>query len=422
MTLPLVQPEAVHRPPRVTVLYHYFHPDDVVSARHFSDFASDLAVRGWDVEVLPCNRGCRDESKFYAADEVWQDVLVHRIWRPNLKQASGRGRVLNALWMIAAWARLAFRRGKKRPDVVVIGTDPVLSVLVAPIIKSFNQQVQIVHWAYDLYPEAPIAEGLMKETSWFAQWLKNRLRTAYRACDLMVDLGPCMQKLLDKYDHHRQTMTLVPWALSEPAEPEKPDPEVRKELFGDAPLGLLYSGNFGRAHSYESFLALARQLRGIGVRFCFAVRGNRAEELKQAVTVEDTNISFAGFAPEEVLAKRLASADIHLASLRSNWNGVVVPSKFFGSLAAGRPVLFAGEADSGLAHWIREYEIGWVLRSENLDSIAESLKQLAQQPASLTETQHRCHRVYQQHFSRQTIMDQWDMALRRLLRNSREAV
>lgn len=415
MALDASQQKALTRPPRVTVLYHYFHPDDVVSARHFSDFATDLASRGWDVEVLPCNRGCRDESKVYPADEQWLGIHIHRIWRPNIKQASTKGRVLNALWMIAAWARLAFRRGDKRPDVVVVGTDPVLSVLVAPIIKRFNKQVKIAHWAYDLYPEAPIAEGLMSETSWFTRWLKNRLRTAYRACDLMVDLGPCMRKLLDKYDHHRPAKTLVPWALSEPSEPEKPDPRVRKELFGDAPLGLLYSGNFGRAHSYESLLALARQLRGSGVHFCFAVRGNRADELKQAVTAEDTNISFAGFASEEDLAKRLASADIHLASLRSNWNGVVVPSKFFGSLAAGRPVLFAGEPDTGLAHWIREYQVGWELRDENLAATAESLKKLAQQPASLVKMRQCCHRVYQEHFSRRAIMNQWDAALRGML-------
>ncbi|MFO0812971.1 MAG: glycosyltransferase family 4 protein [Gemmatales bacterium] len=405
----------LQRRPRVAVLYHYFHPDDVVSARHFSDFASDLATRGWDVEVLPCNRGCRDESLTYPKSEEWNGIHIHRIWRPNIKQASAKGRILNALWMIAAWARLAFRRGAKRPDIVVIGTDPVLSVLVAPIIKRFNPQVKLAHWAYDLYPEAPIAEGMMQENSRFTRWLKARLKKAYRACDLIVDLGPCMRKLLDQYDHNKPSMTLVPWALSEPAEPEKPDTRVRQELFGDARLGLLYSGNFGRAHSYDTILSLARLLRNTGIRFCFAVRGNRAEELKQAVTADDTNISFAGFASEADLAKRLASADIHLASLRSNWNGVVVPSKFFGSLAAGRPVLFAGEPDSGLAHWIREYHIGWELRESNLDSTADSLKQLAQEPGTLAEMQVRCHRVYLEHFSRQAIMTQWDSALRALI-------
>jgi glycosyltransferase involved in cell wall biosynthesis len=404
-----------HHKPRVAVLYHYFHPDDVVSARHFSDFAGDLAAYGWDVEALPCNRGCRDESQVYAKDERWNDIKIHRIWRPRFKQASSLGRMANALWMIAAWARLAFRRGEQAPDVVVVGTDPVLSVLVAPIIKAFHRQIKIAHWAYDLYPEAPIAEGMLNENGFLTRLLKKRLRQAYRACDLIADLGPCMRRLIDKYDHPAQRSTLVPWALSEPIEPEAPDPKVRQELFGSAKLALLYSGNFGRAHSYEEILALARRLKGTDIHLCFAVRGNRADELKRAVTAEDTNISFAGFATEEELGKRLASADIHLASLRPKWTGVVVPSKFFGSLAAGRPLVFAGDADSGLAQWIRQYQVGWELRAETLDATAEALTQIANDPQALKDLQKRCHRIYHGHFARQVTMNQWDQALHHLI-------
>jgi glycosyltransferase involved in cell wall biosynthesis len=190
---------------------------------------------------------------------------------------------------------------------------------------------------------------------------------------------------------------------------------VRQELFGNAKLALLYSGNFGRAHSYEEILALARKLRGTDIHFCFAVRGNRTEELKQAVTAGDTNISFAGFASEEELAKRLASADVHLASLRPNWTGVVVPSKFFGSLAAGRPLVFAGNADSGLAQWIRQYQVGWELRIESLDATAQALVQIANQPQALKELQKHCHRIYHEHFARQVTMNQWNQALRQLI-------
>lgn len=408
-----MQPVSSKRP-KVVVLYHYFHPDDVVSARHFGDFASELVARGWDVEALPCHRGCRDESLTYPKKEVWQGVKIHRVWRPNFKQSSGKGRILNALWMIAAWTRLAFR-WRNRPDVVVVGTDPVLSVLVAPWIRLFNRKVKLAHWAYDLYPEAPIAEGMMKESSFFTRFLKKRLGKAYKSCDLMADLGPCMRKLLDAYGHKATPQTLVPWALSEPEKVEQADATVRQQLFGDAKLAILYSGNFGRAHSFEEFLTLARQLRGTGVHFCFAVRGNRADELKAAVTQEDSNISFAGFASEAELALRLASADIHLASLRPNWTGVVVPSKFFGSLASGRPVLFAGDKESGLAQWIREHQVGWELHPENMTQTAEKLKELAANPGQLKEMQERCHRTYHQHFSKKTVMDAWDVSLRKLV-------
>ncbi|HEX4589761.1 MAG TPA: hypothetical protein VH120_07520, partial [Gemmataceae bacterium] len=87
---------------KVTVLYHYFHPDDVVSARHYTEFCQGLAERGWDVMALPCNRGCRDESRSFPLQERWEDVHIRRIWRPRFRQASGLGRILNAAWMLGA--------------------------------------------------------------------------------------------------------------------------------------------------------------------------------------------------------------------------------------------------------------------------------------------------------------------------------
>src|SRR5690606_21896311 len=74
--------------------------------------------------------------------------------------------------------------------------------------------------------------------------------------------------------------TLVPWSLVEPCEPAKPDPFVREPLFGSRALGLLYSGNFGRAHCFDALLALARQLRGEDIGFCFAGRGMRLDAVR----------------------------------------------------------------------------------------------------------------------------------------------
>src|SRR5207247_168597 len=113
-----------------------------------------------------------------------------------------------------------------------------------------------------------------------------------------------------------------------------------------------------------------RRLRGAGACLCFAVRGNRADELRAAIRPDDDNVQLAGFAPEEALEARLAAADIHLVSLRPEWSGVVVPSKFFGALAVGRPVLFAGPRDCGIARWIEEHGVGWVLEAGTEEQVA----------------------------------------------------
>jgi colanic acid biosynthesis glycosyl transferase WcaI len=404
------------RQPRVTILYHYFHPDDVVSARHFSDLAEGLARRGWDVTALPCHRGCRDESQVYPTRESWRGVDIARVWRPNLKQSSTKGRLLNAGWMLARWSLAALRFPGRRREVMIVGTDPVLSPLTALSWKLLRPRCRLAHWCFDLYPEAPIAEGMFRESSFFIRTMKWFLRRAYRRYDLIADLGPCMAGLLAKYGSKARAETLVPWALVEPPAPVAIDPPTRADLFGDAQLGLLYSGSFGRAHNCDEFLELARRLRGrTGIAFNFAARGNRFDELKASVGPEDVNIRFAGFAPESELEKRLGACDIHLVSLRPEWTGTVVPSKFFGALATGRAVLFSGSPDSAIARWIEEYNVGWVLTKANLDRVAEELGALAANPDALRDYRERCHRVYREHFAKDRVIDRWDHHLRSIV-------
>jgi hypothetical protein len=401
--------------PRALVLYHYFYPDDVVSARHFDEFCQGLVQRGWEVEARPCNRGCRDEERKYPLRTQWQGVAIRRVWRPGFRQASAAGRLLNAVWMIGAWVMLVCRGKRTLPDVVVIGTDPPLSVLVALIVRRLRPRIGIAHWCYDLYPEAVIAEGILRPRAWSVRAVRAVLRRAYASCDLIADVGPCMRNLLVCHGGEARRMTLVPWALYEPSEPAPMDVEARRELFGDARVGLLYSGNFGRAHSCEEFLALARATRSSSVGFCFAARGNREDELRNSVKTDDTNVRLVDFAEETALPRRLGAADIHMVSLRPNWTGIVVPSKFVAALAVGRPVVFAGSRDSSIARWIREHGVGWVLDADSALEVGRELCDLSSSRDKLVELQRRCHRVYQEFFSRQGTMDTWDRELRGFL-------
>jgi colanic acid biosynthesis glycosyl transferase WcaI len=402
--------------PKVAILYHFFYPDDVVSARHFSDLAESLAQAGWEVEVLPSNRSCRNPADTYLQRERWHGVNITRVWRPRLAQSSLLGRMVNAAWMIAAWSRIALRPRAARPDVVLVGTDPILSVLVALPLKWLRPEIKIAHWAFDLYPEAAIADGLVNPSGKMIRALTALLRRAYRNCDLIADLGLCMRRCLEAYSSTAARQTIVPWALAEESAPKASEPNLRRRLFGDAKLALLYSGNLGRAHAYREFLELARSLAGTGIEFRWSVRGNAVDQLRSEIHESDTNIGMLGFVPESELACHLAAADIHLASLKPEWSGVVVPSKFFGSLAAGRPVLFAGPEDSCVAQWIREHRVGWVLNSTSFVEVAFRLRYLAEDPERLRELQAHCFDVYVTYFCRDKMMDLWARELFQLLR------
>lgn len=462
----------------VYLLYHFFQPDDVVSARLYSDLAEELTAAGFDVTAFPSIRSCHGPRVKLEKRSTWAGGRIRRVWRPAWSQHRTAGRFGNTLFMLLGWAWIAAIMPRRRGEVMVVGTDPVLGVLVAILWRLLRPRSRIVHWCHDLYPDAAVADGMIRDDAAWVRLIRWLTGVAYRRCDVVADLGICMRKRLqsaageltvdrgelnvdrsgrmipaiggldgnrvkssrlvrtlndgtvargddaqvaepgpgdgqadDSHWWSGRYATLVPWALVEPPKVANSDPLVRRELFGDHRLGLLYSGNFGRAHCFEATLELARRLRGEDVGFCLAGRGMRFQAVQSAVADQDTNIRFAGFAEESELALRLSAADIHLVTLRPNWAGTVVPSKFFGALAAGRPVLFAGDPDSAIARWIDRYQIGWVLTDQTIDALAESLARLSESDAAILAMRQRCFDVYHREFSRAVQVQRWQRVL-----------
>jgi colanic acid biosynthesis glycosyl transferase WcaI len=400
--------------PEAVLFYHFLPPDEVVSAILYGDLASELVNRGWEVTAFAGNRDCRNEAVRYSTIPNWNGVRIQRLWRPRLAQSTAAGRILNAIWMIARWSALAFNP-RVRPDVLVVGTDPICSILTAIVWRKLKSRTKIVHWCFDLYPEAAIADGIVKANSRTVSILNALLSRAYAACDLIVGIGPRMKELLQTHAPGTPVNTLVPWALQEPSKAASVDYSERQHLFGVSRLALMYSGSLGRAHSFESILELARRLRAQDIRIVFSVSGHGAAGLQRAILPGDENVTVVSPVPSSQISKRLSAADIHIVTLKEEWTGAVVPSKFFGALSMGRPVLFCGSPDSDIAHWINEYRVGWVLTPETTDHIASELERLTSNRDELEVMFRHCHSIYTKYFSKAVTMARWDHDLRALL-------
>jgi colanic acid biosynthesis glycosyl transferase WcaI len=404
--------------PRLLVCYHFFHPDDVVSARMFTDLAVEQARRGWEVTALACNRSWRDPHDRLPAREEWNGVHIHRVFRPPWDQARPVQRLGNSVWMLAAWFLRTLCLG--RFDAIVIGSDPAFSPLVAIALRLAYPRAAIAHWCFDLYPEAIVAEGLGGPVAALAPAARGLMGLAYRRYDALVDIGPRMQERLADYGSGARHETLVPWALTEAERSVAVDVDARAALFPGAKLALLYSGTMGRAHDFAAFLRLARICRarsGTAVTMCFSVRGNRAAELRAAVQPDDTNVRLVDFAGEDALPARLAAADLHLISLRDDWAGVVVPSKFFASLAVGRPVLYAGPSESEIARWVGEHDLGLHVRDDDdsAGAVAARLHALIDDPLALERWRANALAVYRRQWSKHVTNDRWNQLLRALV-------
>src|SRR5882724_4903738 len=402
--------------PSILLLYHFFFPDDVASASHMYQLAQELTHRGWQVTVLTTNRYCREpQRRIPHKEENVQGIHVIRLPRPAWNQAYPLQRMMNSAWVIAGWLLKLVRM--QSFDVILVGSDPVFAPLIIPGALFCKKATIFAHWCFDLYPEIAMADSGVQMHTTIVALLQKLMGRSYRAAHLMADLGSCMRRRLAAYNHGAQEATLVPWALVEPDALTPPNPELRKSMFGDAAFGLLYSGTLGRAHDYEIFLKLARLLRHRSphIRLCFAARGNKVAELKRAMTLEDTNIALVDFVAESMLEEHLNAADMHMISLNKEWNGLVVPSKFFGSLAIGKPVIYAGPDDSSIACLLREHEIGFYIDEKSLEDVVTKLDYLSTNSSAMNLLQKNSFEVYKSSFSKKTIVDKWDRVLRQLI-------
>ncbi len=399
------------RTPSIIVAYHYFHPDENVSARIFTDLAVGLAARGWRVTALTSDKLARDHDAKLLRESEHRGVRIIRVPRPAFDPAVPRERLAISLWLTGAWFARLLR--EEPPDALVLGTDPAFSPALSVPLSRLWRKTRIVQWCFDMHPESIVADGIVAERSPLVTSAKLTMKTAYRACDAIVDLGPCMRERIARYAPEALHETITPWALVEPEAPSKADPRVRDALFGDARLGVLYSGTLGRAHDYEGLLELARRCRAIGdneVAFAFAGAGYGMDRLREHVTTGDTNVRLAEPCSESELEARLAAADFHLLSLKPSWTGVVMPSKFFGSLATGKRVIYAGSPDSDIGTWIKQHQLGYTFDRESVNQVVHTIFEAKADDTDAARIQD----VYRTHFSQNAGLDRWDALLQKL--------
>lgn len=403
---------------KILILNHLFWPDNINTARHISELAEELVKRGWDVTALVGNRFYKDHrTKIKPNKGIWKGVKYSRTYTPPLNQKKDIQRLITSVWLVVSWIiKLPFL-GKY--DAIIIGTNPPFVYLMLPFIKFFKRKAKVLMWGFDLYPEAIIVSK-SNSLGLITKMIKLIAKFCYKFLDVIVDIGPCMRDIYRQYDHSAMEETLPPWSFLEPNGILKPHIDTRKQLFKDANLTLLYTGTIGNAHDFFLFLQLARELnrRHASVGFCFAGFGNRFNDLKSQINENDTNISFAGFVEtDQELEYRLSSADVMLISLKNDWTGISVPSKYFSALAMGKAVLFSGSEESALSIWTSKYNLGFQLQENNLNIVADVLCDIANNPELISKIKENSFKAYQKYFSKEVICDKWSLLLKKAINN-----
>jgi colanic acid biosynthesis glycosyl transferase WcaI len=200
------------------------------------------------------------------------------------------------------------------------------------------------------------------------------------------------------------------WADVEAITPVLPERNPFIERHGlQGKCVVLYSGNAGRAHDFEALHAAMRQLRDDPqIRFHFIGGGVRFPEVQEEACREGlSNAHFQGYLPREELRYSLAAATVAVVTEAPAAAGLLVPSKTYGILAGGKPVLFIGSEESDVATLVREHECGMVVPPDDPDALVAAIRHLRDHPEVAEQMGARGRRAAEAFYSRKVATREW---------------
>jgi glycosyltransferase involved in cell wall biosynthesis len=124
-----------------------------------------------------------------------------------------------------------------------------------------------------------------------------------------------------------------------------------------------------------------------------------------------TNVLFKPYQPRERLGESLTVPDVHLISLRPSLEGLIVPSKFYGIAAAGRPVLYLGDKDGEIPRLLRLHQCGMTLAEGDSQGIVEVIKRLAETSEERLQFGRNARTLFEQRFEKALALQEWRRVL-----------
>jgi glycosyltransferase involved in cell wall biosynthesis len=404
---------------RIFFLNRYFAPDQSATSQLVSQVAFDLALAGRSVHVVTSRQLYDGSDARLLRSEIIDGVTVHRVAATQFGRKSLPGKGIDFLSFYLNAHRVLLRQ-VRRGDIIVPMTDPPLLSIVAGRVAA-RRGAKVVNWLQDIYPEVAMRLGVPFLNGPIGAFLLNLRNRSLRRAHANVVLGECMRTTVTSLGIPDEFVHVIPnWCKDDEIIPlQEQDNPLRKMWNLEGKFVIGYSGNLGRAHEYETVLGAAEALRNRpNFVFLFIGGGRRMRELMNVVKtrgLSDT-FKFLPYQQERDLKFSLSVPNVHWISLRSNLEGLIVPSKFYGIAAAGRPIIAVTSMTGEIGRLVKEYGCGQVVEPGDSADLVKAITMLAEN-RTYTEAMGRAARaMLEARFTRKRALAQWRDLIDRVTR------
>jgi glycosyltransferase involved in cell wall biosynthesis len=363
---------------KVLILSQLFYPELVSTGQTLTELAEELVKQGMQVDVI-CGQSTHvDRVSITPRFMRYKGINIRRVYSTRLSKFNQVYKMINQItYSLSLIVHLIQNKSEK---TILVFTNPSFAAFIVALLRKFGGSPYIFT-IYDVHPDAAFKMGMIKENGIIVKVWDFLNKIAFKYSSAVVVLGRCMadkmrsprkleetqNKLMHiiniwsddkviKYISPQNNRLITEWGLED------------KFIVG-------YSGNFGRFHELETIMKTAKELQGKDdIHFVFIGEGYKKKWCVEYAKKWDlNNCQFHGYVDKNDLAYTHSLMDVGLVSLSLGQEGLSVPSKMYGILAAKTPVIALMKNETETAQILHENNCGKVVNpgvySELLDSI-----------------------------------------------------
>ena len=414
---------------RIVFVNRYYAPDCSATSQMLTDLATALAHVGLDVRVIVSRQLYEDAGADLLRKDACGGVKVTRVWTTRFGRRRRLGRAIDYL-SFHVFAALAAVRLARSGDVLVALTDPPLLSVTLSVVARLRR-AHLVNWLQDIFPEVAMHLGIGGRVGapllQIAAHLRNR---SLRQARINVVVGNRMAEMVAGFGAPGDRVRVVAnWADGTCVHPvAECDNRLRHAWGLDGQFVVGYSGNLGCAHDLSTIVDAMVQLETDGcverighnersISFLFVGGGILHHRLKRDIARLDIRrVHFKPYQPRDRLAESLSVADVHLISLRPQLEGLVVPSKYYGVAAVGRPVIFIGAQDGEIARDVLATRGGHVVEKGDGRGLADAIRALRRDTEAANAMGARARENFEQRYDLPLAVKAWRETLQTVMR------
>lgn len=406
---------------KITFISQLYPPDLTTTAIVMGDLAESLSNNGFKVNIL-CAYPTYFRHDYTSKCEICNGVAIKRIRTFLLDKNKIIGRSLNSVsFFLKALVEIICN---KNETMFVYNTNPAL----LPTLGLFGRLIrgqQYVVLIHDLWPELPAYTGMFKEGGFLFKMIDFLNILSLKYSSGIIVLSEVMKKVvLQKVPEKGDRIFVIHnWADKNKVYPIAKDTNsLLKQLGLDKNKKVvMYSGNLGRYQPLEVIIYAAEYLKDHDdIVFLFTGGGGKKKMIKAMVQQKGLqNVRFMPFQPMEKLAESLSMADISLMGIMPENEGVIMPSKLYGLLAVGRPIICVADPDSEVVSILKKAGAGYGASIDDPKDLASKIVSLLDDPETMQQMGESGRKYFLEHFERKKVTAQWKEVLESIIEKER---